>query len=715
MGRLAGWAGKNLIRAAVLLTLVSAASFFLLSLSPIDPLQSNVGQAALGSMSREQIEELREYWGVGVPMTKRFVAWFSGLLQGDMGLSLLYRRPVMEIVGERFLSSLWLMASAWVFAGVLGLLLGILAGTFRGRWPDRLITGYCMLTASTPAFWIGLLLLLVFAVWLRIFPIGLGVPIGMESAQVTFADRLSHAFLPALTLGLTGVSSIALHTKAKMEEVMDSPYVLYAKARGESLFHIVRCHGLRNILLPAITLQFASISEIFGGSVLVEQVFSYPGLGQAAIAAGLGSDVPLLLGITLISSLIVFGGNLAADFLYYVIDPRMRGEARQRKRERRRAAKKSEGGMPKAASAAGYEEAGTAERGDGGCEISPGLETKALQMRHTHRQDESVFYGAETDSAEGRPSGAQNAAGAEKASQGQNFLPSQKNTDGQTFPWPERRRKRCVLTDRRTLTLVLLICSAVLLAGIAAAGLLCSEGASVSDFSRKNLAPNAEYLFGTDWLGRDMFLRILTGLSMSIRLGLLTAAVSAGIALALGLVAAMGRTADLAVSGLIDLVMGIPHMLLLILISCACQKGFAGVAVGISLTHWPSLARLIRGEVLQLKESQYVKISSKLGMSRFRIACTHMLPHLVPQFLTGLILMFPHAILHEASITFLGFGLPPEEPAVGIILSESMKYLITGKWWLAVFPGLLLTATVLLFEALGHSASRLLSPGGAHE
>lgn len=714
MGRLAGWAGKNLIRAAVLLALVSAASFFLLSLSPIDPLQSNVGQAALGSMSPEQVEELREYWGVGVPMTKRFASWFSGLLKGDMGISLLYRRPVIEIVGERFLSSLWLMASAWVFAGVLGLLLGILAGTFRGRWPDRLITGYCMLTASTPAFWIGLLLLLVFAVQLRIFPIGLGAPIGMESAQVTFADRLSHAFLPALTLGLTGISSIALHTKAKMEEVMDSPYVLYAKARGESLFHIVRCHGLRNILLPAVTLQFASISEIFGGSVLVEQVFSYPGLGQAAIAAGLGSDVPLLLGITLISSLLVFGGNLAADLLYHVVDPRMRGEARQRKRERRRAKKKAEEGMAKAALSVGSEEAGTPGRGDGGREISSGQETRALQMRHNHRQDESMFCRAESGSAEGRPSGAQTAVEGGKDSQGQTFLPSQKNTHGQALPWPERKKCR-FLADRRALTIALLICSAVLLAGIAAAVLLCSEGASVSDFSRKNLAPNAEYLFGTDWLGRDMFLRTLAGLSMSIRLGLLTATVSAGIALALGLLAAMGRTADLVVSGLIDLVMGIPHMLLLILISCACQKGFAGVAVGISLTHWPSLARLIRGEVLQLKESQYVKISSKLGMSRFKIACTHMLPHLLPQFLTGLILMFPHAILHEASITFLGFGLPPEEPAVGIILSESMKYLITGKWWLAVFPGLLLTATVLLFEALGHSVSRLLSPGGAHE
>ena len=139
------------------------------------------------------------------------------------------------------------------------------------------------------------------------------------------------------------------------------------------------------------------------------------------------------------------------------------------------------------------------------------------------------------------------------------------------------------------------------------------------------------------------------------------------------------------------------------------------MAAGISLTHWPSLARLIRGEVLQLKESQYVKISSKLGMSRFKIACTHMLPHLLPQFLTGLILMFPHAILHEASITFLGFGLSPEEPAIGIILSESMKYLAMGKWWLALFPGLLLTAVVLMFHYAGQTICRMAAPGSVHE
>ena len=178
--------------------------------------------------------------------------------------------------------------------------------------------------------WIALMALIVFAVWLGWFPIGLSVPIGMEAAYVSLADRLHHAALPALVLSITGIPNIALHTREKMVEVLESDYVLFARARGERTAQIVLRHGLRNVLLPAITLQFGAIGEIFGGSTLVEQVFSYPGLGQAAVAAGLGSDLPLLMGISVISAGIVFGGNLAADLLYGVVDPRVRkGGARR--------------------------------------------------------------------------------------------------------------------------------------------------------------------------------------------------------------------------------------------------------------------------------------------------------------------------------------------------------------------------------------------------
>lgn len=268
----------------------------------------------------------------------------------------------------------------------------------------------------------------------------------------------------------------------------------------------------------------------------------------------------------------------------------------------------------------------------------------------------------------------------------------------------------------RILTLILFVFAVVFLAGITIAGSVFAEDAVVVDFARKNLSPCGEYIFGTDWMGRDMFLRTLTGLSVSIKIGLLAAGVSSIIAFVLGTMAAtMGKRVDSVITWIIDLVMGIPHILLLILISYAFGKGFKGVVIGVALTHWTSLARLIRSEVLQLKEATYIKVAEKLGKSKLEIAVKHMVPHLLPQFLVGLILLFPHAILHEASITFLGFGLSPEQPAIGIILEESMAHLAMGRWWLAVFPGLLLVFTVVLFDVAGESLRKLLDPASAHK
>ena len=308
----------------MLLVAVSIVTFALVSVSPIDPLQANVGQAALGSMSQEQKDKLESYWGVHEPPAERYLNWAKDFLQGDMGVSLLYRQPVSSVIAVKLGNSLILMVIAWVISGVLGFLLGVLSGVCRGGWIDKLVRGYCLLIASTPVFWLALILLLVFAVYMKVLPIGLSVPIGMEAAGVTMADRMQHALLPAMTLSITGVSNIALHTREKMIDVMESDYVLFARARGEKLSAIICRHGIRNIVIPAITLQFASISEIIGGSVLVEQVFSYPGLGQAAVSAGTGSDVPLLLGITLATAAIVFFGNYIANLLYGVVDPRMR-------------------------------------------------------------------------------------------------------------------------------------------------------------------------------------------------------------------------------------------------------------------------------------------------------------------------------------------------------------------------------------------------------
>ena len=272
--------------------------------------------------------------------------------------------------------------------------------------------------------------------------------------------------------------------------------------------------------------------------------------------------------------------------------------------------------------------------------------------------------------------------------------------------------KTC-LNGRQRALLLLLFTAAALLA-VAVSGALLGERAAETDFARLNLAPGPGHLFGTDWMGRDMLARTLAGLSLSIRIGALTACVSAAIALLLGAASALSRRLDALISWSIDLVMGIPHILLVMLISLAFGRGFVGVVAGVSLSHWPALARLVRGEVLQLRQASYVRAARRLGVSRRDIVRLHFLPHLLPQFLTGLLLQFPHAILHEASVTFLGFGLSSEQPAVGVILSESMRYLTTGRWWLALFPGAALVGAVLLFAALGEQVRRLLDPASVH-
>lgn len=330
MKKYAIYIGKQFVRMLFLLIAVSIGTFWLMKCSPVDPLEANVGRAALGTMSREQVEKLEEYWGVHTPPVEQYLAWARDFVHGDMGVSLLYRRPVTEVIRVKLQNSLFLMVIAWILSGLFGVILGVISGMNRGKAVDKGIKGYCLLISSTPAFWLALLLLLIFGVWLKVLPIGLSVPIGVEASGVTFWDRVRHAILPALTLSITGVSEIALHTREKMIDIMESDYILFARARGESGAGLFWQHGFRNMLLPALTLQFASIAEIFGGSVLVEQVFSYPGLGQAAVSAGLGSDLPLLMAITIVSSLFVFGGNLIANLLYGVVDPRIRRGGKER-------------------------------------------------------------------------------------------------------------------------------------------------------------------------------------------------------------------------------------------------------------------------------------------------------------------------------------------------------------------------------------------------
>ena len=313
---------KYILRGLSLLFAVSIISFILITLSPIDPIKEYT--QALPGISGEHLEKVRQYWGVDQPPVTRYLTWFSSVIKGDLGTSLIYRRPVINIISEKFSSSFILMIFAWTFSGIIGIVLGTIMGINEGNLIDRILKRFCLIMCSIPTFWIGILFMMFFSVFLGWFPIGMSVPSGILSSEVTILQRLHHLILPAFTLSFISFSNISLHAREKIIDVLHSDYVLFAKARGESLKSILINHCFRNMLSPIITLQFASFSELFSGSVFIENIFSYPGLAVATSESGLKSDIPLLLGIVLFSTVFIFTGNMIANILYEVINPEIK-------------------------------------------------------------------------------------------------------------------------------------------------------------------------------------------------------------------------------------------------------------------------------------------------------------------------------------------------------------------------------------------------------
>ncbi|MEO0987309.1 MAG: ABC transporter permease [Cyanobacteria bacterium J06639_14] len=266
-------------------------------------------------------------------------------------------------------------------------------------------------------------------------------------------------------------------------------------------------------------------------------------------------------------------------------------------------------------------------------------------------------------------------------------------------------------SNRRRQTLWGIALCALFLLTVILSPWVIDDGGLSPVLTQRNQPLSLAHPFGTDWLGRDMLSRSLHGMSLSLRIGLLAAAISALIGTGLGLAAGtLGGWVDAVITWIVDVFFSLPHLVLLILIAFAAGGGTTGVIIAVALTHWTSLARVIRAEVLQVSSSEYVQLSQRLGRSPLWIARHHMVPHVIPQLLVGLILLFPHAILHEAALSFIGIGLSPHLPAIGIILAESMRHLSTGYWWLGVMPGILLLLSVKSFDWLGENVRALLDP-----
>ncbi len=320
-GAMARLAGRRALFAVPVLLVVTFGVFAIAAASPFDPVKAYAGTAALGA-DQETLDRLRNNLGVGQPFPARWWEWLTSALTGDLGHSSVLRQPVAQVIGERLVWSSLLCAVAFAVAVLTGTLLGVLAARRPGSMLDRAVTSLAYTLEAAPVFWIALLAVWLFALQLDVLPAGGLTDTGSE--QVTPGQVASHLVLPAGVLAVSQLPWFALYVRQGVGDALAEDPVRGARARGLSERTVLLGHALRSGLLPVLTLIGSRVPELITGALLVESVFSWPGIAAATVEAATAVDFPLLAALTTLATAAVLVGNLLADLLYGLFDPRVK-------------------------------------------------------------------------------------------------------------------------------------------------------------------------------------------------------------------------------------------------------------------------------------------------------------------------------------------------------------------------------------------------------
>ncbi|WP_267242067.1 ABC transporter permease [Streptomyces sp. PR69] len=311
--------GRRALLAVPVLATVTFAVFAVAAASPFDPVKAYTKDAGL-TASQENLDQIRANLGVGQPFTERWLHWLTSALGGDLGESSLMRQPVADVIAERLGWSALLAGAAFAVAVLLGTVLGVLAARRRGGWLDRTATAAAYTLEAAPAFWLGLLAIWLFALKLDVLPAG-GLT-DTASDTVSFGQVATHLVLPAAVLGITQLPWFFLYVRQGVADALDEDPVRGARARGLGERTVLLSHALRSGMLPTLTLIGSRVPELITGALLVETVFSWPGIAAATVQAATSVDFPLLAALTVLATAAVLLGNLLSDLLYGLADPR---------------------------------------------------------------------------------------------------------------------------------------------------------------------------------------------------------------------------------------------------------------------------------------------------------------------------------------------------------------------------------------------------------
>nr|WP_288731069.1 ABC transporter permease [uncultured Anaerobutyricum sp.] len=305
----------------IVFVIVSIFSFSIIYFSPGDPLYLYTSPAVSSyKMTEEQLDDMRESLGLTGNVVQRYINWAGKMLQGDWGLSISNHQPVKEQIMDKLPNTIGLMGAALLLSVLVAIPLGLLAGYYKNRWVDMIISAISYLGISLPAFWFGIMLIIVFSMNLGVLPSS-----GMRTIGVTSAwDVIRHGILPTVVLSVNNIAVFVRYIRANTIEQMEEEYVITAISKGVPQFQVMKNHVLKNCLLPIITMVGMNFGTLITGSFIVESVFGWPGLGTLCMNAINSRDYTMIMGITMFSCTVLLLGNFLADILYGLADPRIK-------------------------------------------------------------------------------------------------------------------------------------------------------------------------------------------------------------------------------------------------------------------------------------------------------------------------------------------------------------------------------------------------------
>ena len=673
-------------------------------------------------MTPEEYQALRVEYNLDKTVFYRYALYMGNLARGDLGISYIHQGSVWNMYMSRLPQTLLLSFTSLIIGSLAAVLLGVVAARRAGKLADNVATTLSLIGMSMPGFWLGLLLLLLFSQQLGWFPAG-GVEHGIRSLV-----------LPAVCSSFMLMATAARQTRSSMLEVLNAEYLRTARAKGVPEKAVIRKHALGNAWIPILTTIGMSFSLSIAGSVVVESVFNWPGVGRLATESLNARDVPATIGCVVLTTILYVLVLLIVDLLYAFVDPRIKSQyTSKKKRDRDAGAHEGKNGdgsgaHPILAMDSGVQmESQTVEIRLAESRTAASESRPADSESRTAAAD--VRAGADVpEESESAPSAAhaslphrdsdpeagcfvtrdtkrifEDSEAAEVSSGGTELL---------TKKYRKRSRFGTMLHHiRQNKGAVIGLCIiAGLLVTLLASLTISYESVTAMNASNRLLRPSLEYPFGTDGLGRNAFLRAMYGTRYSVTIGVGVVGMATLFGVLLGSVAGYsGRVVDDIIMRVSDTMASIPGMLLGMVIVTVLGNSLRNLIIAVGIPTIPIFIRITRASVLTIKDNEYVEAARAIGLSNPRIVLTQILPNGLAPIIVSITASFGIAILTAAALSFLGFGVPVPQPEWGAMISNGREFVQKAPW-LQTYPGLLILITVLAFNLLGDGLRDALDP-----